>query len=50
MACENYISNPSHEVLFLLSDPVYTIFGSESFLKQVKLMFAYITQFHMNSF
>lgn len=50
MAYENYISKSSHEVLFLLSNLVYMSFGLGGgvlFLKQVKLMFAYITQLHM---
>lgn len=41
--------NSSHEVLFLLSDLVYTSFGLGSFfffLKQLKLVFAYITPPH----
>lgn len=31
LAYENYISDSSHEVLFLLSNTVYMSFGLESF-------------------
>lgn len=37
MAYENYISNSSHEVLFLLSNLVYASFGLESFFGTVEI-------------